>query len=739
MSAQRRRNRRAAAASDSLASLMMLPSSSSSSARKKQSSKHHHHHRSSATPSSLERIANNAAAAAATPIISAEESSAAAATPHSPSSRSSDKKSTKSKHSGKRSHLSMTTSLSTLAIGPDKQQAAINNTTASPQKKSHKKKRQMSPRSKSKLDSLVTQQQQQPQHVEDDTEEKWNEKLEQQRLKQSKDAEPIVKGSLVMVAPRTWPGMNKLGGVGRVIAVHSSASYDLDSNQQKQQNNEEEGGSSNNVIDASTTTTYDVSYVLGGKDKHVEAEYVSLHDTTHEVPRERHQRTSILMLEPERDRNLLPTKSVKKKRKMMTKSVTTEASPTKKKESSKKGNSTTINSNFRGKQLKQLKQVRDQHVASAKEEEDSTPNNLKSPAFSLSSQFSKQDGTLSPLDYLADSYPKIETPVLEAYSEKWSNSNELQQLDQQQNPEEEEEEEDEEERDDDPSSSVVSTDEDGSGFTPPREPRRHASPVKFSKSDLMKGHMSPPSENKSLEREYGRLALKKQEIERKMKMYKSDAEKINPWATASARGSNVDTNGSSLLALSPPSRSEAVVRRSHRDVTDGNDYPITRYSAGVPSREEVEFGELVYQRNLADRRMAELKDGYPKRSKPKKKRRRRVVETITRVIHEESEDDASSISDRHLQSKGSRYGRGYYDSPDRNYSRQSFDRRRSGSSDSEFASRSRDQNYAARQHSSQRNHAQGLESRKRRHPEQAASSAGRKTKSRPSSMLEDLD
>ena len=204
----------------------------------------------------------------------------------------------------------------------------------------------------------------------------------------------------------------------------------------------------------------------------------------------------------------------------------------------------------------------------------------------------------------------------------------------------------------------------------------------------------------------------------------------------------MDTSGSSLLGNSSPDRSEAVGRRSGsiRDVADGNDYPITRYnSAGVPTREEVEFGELVYQR------MAELKDGYPKRSKPKKKRRRRVVETITRVIHEESEDDGSSVSGRHLQLKGGRYGRGYYDSPDRSYmsknpmhTRQSFDRRRSSSSDSEFAARSRDQDYA-RQHSSQRNHTQELELRQRRYPEQAASVASRKTKSRPSSMLEDLD
>ncbi len=760
MSAQRRRNRRAAAASDSLASLMMmvpsdnsstvLPSSSSSSARKKHSK--HHHHRSS-TLSSLEQIATTAAA---TPIIPAEESSTAA--PLSPNNininSSSNKKSTKSKHSGKRSHLSMASSLSSLAMGTDTQQQQLggNNNAASPQKKSPKKKRQMSPRSKSKLDSLVTQQQQQqqPQQVEDDTEEKEKETSKQQRPQHVKEAEPIVKGSLVMVQPRTWPGMNKLGGVGRVIAVHSSSSYDLDSSPHEHQTNENEGGSSNNIIDASTTTTYDVSYVLGGKDKNIEAKYVSVHDANLEAPRERHHRTSISMSKPEKDVKSVSTKKTvkkKKKKKIITNAVTSTemASPTKKKEPLKKGTSTKINSTVRGKQLRQLKQVKDQHVAAAAEAEGSTTSNLKSPAFSLSSQFSKQDGTFSPLDYLAESYPKIDTPVLETYAEKWGNSDEPQKVDQQQNLDEDDEEE---ERDDDPSSSVVSTDEDESEITPPKRRRKRAFPVEYSASDRIKGDMSPPSENKNLEREYGRLALKKKEIERKMKIYKSDAEKINPWASTSARGSNINTSGSSLPGNSSPDRSEAVGRRSgsNRDVADGNDYPITRYnSAGVPTREEVEFGELVYQRNTTDRRMAELKDGYPKRSKPKKKRRRRVVETITRVIHEESEDDGSSVSGRHLQLKGGRYDRGYYGSPDRSYmsknpmhTRQAFDRRRSSSSDSEFAARSRDQEYA-RLHSSQRNHTQGLESRTRRYPEQAASVASRKTKSRPSSMLEDLD
>lgn len=64
-------------------------------------------------------------------------------------------------------------------------------------------------------------------------------------------SEEITKGSIVVVESRTWPGSNKPGGVARVTAVH----------------NEHETG---------TPRTYDVSYVLGGKEKGVEEEYVQL-------------------------------------------------------------------------------------------------------------------------------------------------------------------------------------------------------------------------------------------------------------------------------------------------------------------------------------------------------------------------------------------------------------------------------------------------------------------------------
>ena len=70
--------------------------------------------------------------------------------------------------------------------------------------------------------------------------------------------EQIVKGSVVMVQARTWPGINKHGGVGRVTKVHSSTAS---------------GGSA---------VQYDVSYVLGGKEKFVDESFVHLHKTSEE-------------------------------------------------------------------------------------------------------------------------------------------------------------------------------------------------------------------------------------------------------------------------------------------------------------------------------------------------------------------------------------------------------------------------------------------------------------------------
>ena len=56
-------------------------------------------------------------------------------------------------------------------------------------------------------------------------------------------------GTIVEVQSRTWPGVNKLGGVGRVTRVHTSPSV-----------------------------RYDIAYVLGGREKLVDAVFVSSND-----------------------------------------------------------------------------------------------------------------------------------------------------------------------------------------------------------------------------------------------------------------------------------------------------------------------------------------------------------------------------------------------------------------------------------------------------------------------------
>ncbi|GMF50023.1 unnamed protein product [Phytophthora fragariaefolia] len=59
-------------------------------------------------------------------------------------------------------------------------------------------------------------------------------------------------GDVVVVDARTWPGINKLGGSGRVVRVHREKTGDA---------------GAENIF-------YDVRYVLGGFEKHVESEYV---------------------------------------------------------------------------------------------------------------------------------------------------------------------------------------------------------------------------------------------------------------------------------------------------------------------------------------------------------------------------------------------------------------------------------------------------------------------------------
>jgi hypothetical protein len=64
-------------------------------------------------------------------------------------------------------------------------------------------------------------------------------------------------GSTVKVQARMWPGMNKEGGVGRVTKLHNS----------------------------NGTVYYDIAYVLGGREKNVDAVFVSVYDSAAEKQR----------------------------------------------------------------------------------------------------------------------------------------------------------------------------------------------------------------------------------------------------------------------------------------------------------------------------------------------------------------------------------------------------------------------------------------------------------------------
>jgi hypothetical protein len=64
---------------------------------------------------------------------------------------------------------------------------------------------------------------------------------------ESSDLFPV--GAIVQVQPRTWPGVNKPGGVGRVVTVHTHV--------------------------GNAAVQYDVAYVLGGRERRVDAVFVA--------------------------------------------------------------------------------------------------------------------------------------------------------------------------------------------------------------------------------------------------------------------------------------------------------------------------------------------------------------------------------------------------------------------------------------------------------------------------------
>jgi len=94
-----------------------------------------------------------------------------------------------------------------------------------------------------------------------------------------KKEEKIGQGDIVNVQSRTWPGINKPGGVARVTKVH-------------------EGGNS---------IKYDVSYVLGGREKQVDEAFVTLKDDNN---------LSTIQEDPDESMLSTGTRSAEKKRPM---------------------------------------------------------------------------------------------------------------------------------------------------------------------------------------------------------------------------------------------------------------------------------------------------------------------------------------------------------------------------------------------------------------------------------------
>ncbi|EWM27528.1 brca1-associated ring domain protein 1 [Nannochloropsis gaditana] len=84
------------------------------------------------------------------------------------------------------------------------------------------------------------------------------------RLRRRVPPVPFVVGDTVEVAARTWPGINKEGGVARIVAVHGA-----EGGREGGAEGGREGGAEGGCI------TYDVKYMLSGGEKRVKGKYIS--------------------------------------------------------------------------------------------------------------------------------------------------------------------------------------------------------------------------------------------------------------------------------------------------------------------------------------------------------------------------------------------------------------------------------------------------------------------------------
>ena len=186
-------------------------------------------------------------------------------------------------------------------------------------------------------------------------------------------------------------------------------------------------------------------------------------------------------------------------------------------------------------------------------------------------------------------------------------------------------------------------------------------------SSLSPSTSLPPCKmNGDLEIEYGKLAFIKRDLEHKAAMQKIDADKVNPWATTANTSHNNMLLGEEDMMLVPASAAAHPSSIARRDEKFDFGIQSDNINGEVPLRQDVAFGEMAFQRTMAKQHRSmsneldsdnEQKHGHssqPKSNK-KKKRKRRVVETITRVIHEELEEEDGSASTSGDKQGGGRY------------------------------------------------------------------------------------
>jgi hypothetical protein len=110
-------------------------------------------------------------------------------------------------------------------------------------------------------------------------------------LRPSEQERIMTKGTIVFVQARTWPGINKPGGVARVTKVHAAA---------------DNGGNS---------IKYDVAYILGGKESRVDESFVTLNEVDELSTVEEGLETSMTTtgsMSPEKKRSIRQRKAAMK-------------------------------------------------------------------------------------------------------------------------------------------------------------------------------------------------------------------------------------------------------------------------------------------------------------------------------------------------------------------------------------------------------------------------------------------